>query len=205
VSRRPRAVLTIAVTLALAAALTACTKSKPNLPTPTLPATTSSAIEPTPTDTTPLIDTTPPSSTATATGTSPAASGSAPTLPKGTCTGPQLTVRVIEGGADTGREIALITFTNRSAATCSIFGFPGVSLRLNNVLLGSPAERTADLPTTVKLLPGEQGQAQLTDYSSCQAPLSDTVRVYPPNLTTFVDKPFQLRGCRVVVAPVTHS
>ena len=58
---------------------------------------------------------------------------------------------------------------------------------------------------TVRLLPGEQAQAQITDFSSCQASLSDTVRIYPPNLTAFVDKPFELRACRFEVDPVSHS
>jgi hypothetical protein len=202
-----RAGVALAGTAGLAALLfgvTACTSTKAGLPSTTSSSAASSATDTAPTDTsTPTDPAT--SDTPTPTPTGSATPSPSATLPKGTCTGAQLTVRVLRGGADAGREIALITFTNSSSAACSMFGFPGVSLRLNDAILGRPADRMSLAPTTVRLAPGEQGQAQITDYSSCQAPLSDTVRVYPPNLTSFVDRPIQLRGCLLVVAPVTHS
>jgi hypothetical protein len=118
----------------------------------------------------------------------------------------QLAVRMIRGGADTGREIGLLTFTNTSKVECSMFGFPGVSLRLGGAELASPAERDpAATRATVHLAPGATAQAQFTDFSSCQSPLSDNVRVYPPNLTQSVDRPGQFRGCKLVVEPVVHS
>ena len=121
------------------------------------------------------------------------------------CTSTQLKVRALRGSAAAGQEFALITFTNASSAVCTMFGFPGVSLRLNNALLGRPAERSGKAPSTVTIEPGAQAEASLTDFSSCQAPVSDTVRVYPPNQRAFVDRPLALRGCRVVIDPVTHS
>jgi len=121
------------------------------------------------------------------------------------CTSTQLKVRALRGSAAAGQEFALITFTNTSSAVCTMFGFPGVSLRLNNALLGRPAERSGKAPSTVTIEPGAQAEASLTDFSSCQAPVSDTVRVYPPNQRAFVDRPLALRGCRVVVDPVAHS
>ena len=127
------------------------------------------------------------------------------TLPKDTCTAAQLTVRVIRGGAVPSQEIALITFTNSSATTCEMFGYPGVSLRAGGRQVGQPAVRSPVAAKNVRLAPGEQAQAQITDFSTCQAPLSDTVRIYPPNLTAFVDKPFELRACRFEVDPVSHS
>jgi hypothetical protein len=154
-----------------------------------------------PTDTSIPTQIAPTTSTAPTTGASSTGSG----LPKDTCTMAQLTIRLIRGGAVPGQQIALITFTNSSTTECSMFGYPGVSLRLNGHLLGQPAVRSPVAPRTVKLLPGAQGEAQITDFSSCQGSLSDTVRIYPPNLTTFVDKPQQLRGCRVEVDPVSHS
>jgi hypothetical protein len=112
---------------------------------------------------------------------------------------------VLQGGAIAGQEIALITFTNMSATKCAMFGYPGVSLRLHNVLLGKPAERSIKKPTTVPLAPGAAAQATITDFSSCQAPISDTVRVYAPDQKPFVDKPLEMRGCRLFVDPVTPS
>ncbi|PZS33440.1 MAG: hypothetical protein DLM58_07830 [Pseudonocardiales bacterium] len=117
----------------------------------------------------------------------------------------QLTVRALRGSAAQQQQFTLITFINKGAQTCTLFGFPGVSLRRNGVLLGKPAERTAKPRTTVTIAPGGQAESLVTDFSSCQAPLSDTVRIYPPNLTQFVDRPLELRGCRIVVDPVTPS
>ena len=142
--------------------------------------------------------------TAATTSAAPHSSGANP-LPKDTCTIAQLTVRMIRGGADTGREIGLVTFTNSSKVACSMFGYPGVSLRLGGALLAAPAKRDTKAPATVHLAPGAQAQAQFTDFSSCQAPLSDAVRIYPPNLTAYVDRPGEFRGCSLVVEPVTPS
>jgi hypothetical protein len=127
----------------------------------------------------------------------------APRLPA--CTGSQLRVAALRGSAAAGEEFALLTFTNTSQSTCTMFGFPGVSLRLNDKLVGRPAGRTSKVPTTVTLKPGARAHANVTDFSSCQAPVSETVRIYPPNLRTFVDRPLALRVCHVVVDPVTHS
>lgn len=141
---------------------------------------------------------------ATPTATSPAPPATSPAAGDG-CSAAQLTVGVIRGSAAAQQEFALLTFTNSSAATCTLYGFPGVSLRAQNALLGQPAERSTAAPATVRLAPGQRAQTTLTDFSSCQASVSDTVRIYPPNSTQFVDKPLELRGCRIVVDPVTHS
>jgi hypothetical protein len=115
-------------------------------------------------------------------------------------------VRVLPSSGAQQQEFALITFTNSSRKACSLFGYPGVSLRLNDALLGAPAQRNPTAtPTRVHLAPGAQAKSLLTDFSACQAPLSDSVRVYPPNLATFVDRPTQLRGCRLVIDPVSAS
>ncbi|MDT4980649.1 MAG: hypothetical protein QOG07_2528 [Pseudonocardiales bacterium] len=112
---------------------------------------------------------------------------------------------MLRGGAVSGKEIALITFTNHSATKCAMFGYPGVSLRLHNALLGNPAERSVVKPKSVSLAPGAAAEALITDFSSCQAPVSDTVRVYAPDQKPFVDKPLELRGCRLFIDPVRPS
>jgi hypothetical protein len=122
-----------------------------------------------------------------------------------TCTTSQLKLGVLEGSGAAGQEFAQLTFTNNSAVSCAMFGFPGVSLRLHGALVGKPAQRSRTAPRSVLLTPGAQGKVTVTDFSSCQAPVSDTVRVYPPDQTAFVDLPLALRACRVVVDPVTHS
>lgn len=174
--------------------------STPNFATAVSPLPSDSAATSPPSTTTAPTSSAAPSKTATTTG----PFGPTPTGPAA-CTSTQLKVRALRGSAAAGQEFALITFTNASSAVCTMFGFPGVSLRLNNALLGRPAERSGKAPSTVTLEPGAQAEASLTDFSSCQAPVSDTVRVYPPNQRAFVDRPLALRGCRVVIDPVTHS
>jgi hypothetical protein len=191
--------------------LCGCTTSgKPSARQGTPAASIGSAVESAaPSGTPSITDSAPPatSSTAVATRSGPAATHpvTPPALPRDTCLLDQLSVRVIPGGAVPGREIAAITFTNTSGVACSMVGFPGVSLRLAGKLVGSPAARSSIPIKTVHLAPNGQAQAVVSDFSTCQAPLSDTVRVYPPNLTQYVDRPFQLRACRLQVDPVTPS
>lgn len=197
-----------ALVVVAAALLTACTSSG------TTAAGTAGAASPTTagTGTTPTSTTSVPStdassiSAASPPGT-PTTSIPAPTplIAKDACSTSQLTVRVLRGSGAQQQEFALITFTNSSQVPCTLYGYPGVSLRLNGAALAQSAGRTGAALTTVRLAPGAQGQSMLTDYSACQAPLSDTVRVYPPNTTAFVDRPLQVRGCQLVVAPVTAS
>jgi uncharacterized protein DUF4232 len=138
-----------------------------------------------------------------------------PTTPKSTprprppgppaCTSSQLKIRAIRGSASAGQEFAELTFTNAGAKVCTIFGYPGVSLRLANKLIGKPAERSGQAHSTVTLLPGARAMAKIADISSCQAPVSDTVRVYAPNQVAFVDLPLALRACRLFIGPVTRG
>jgi len=84
-------------------------------------------------------------------------------------------------------------------------GYPDVRLLRTGQQLIAAAPNTAITGTSVTIGVGEQAQAMITDFSSCQAPLSDTVRVYVPGSTGYVDRPGQLRGCRSVVDPVSHG
>jgi hypothetical protein len=207
VTRLGRAVVAGALALACLGGATACTSSKPAADSSSTPPLSLSVTDSPPTATDSGLPTeSTPEATPTTSATS-SASPSATAKPPGTdCTMTQLTVRVLRGSAAQQQEFALVTFTNKSSKACTLFGYPGVSLRWNNALLGSPAERDkTKTPKTVTLKPGEQAESQITDFSACQAPLSDTVRVYPPNLTQFADRPLELRGCRTVVVPVTHS
>jgi uncharacterized protein DUF4232 len=99
----------------------------------------------------------------------------------------------------------VLIFTNTGAAPCATVGYPGVSLRLAGKLVGQPAQRSGQGHSTVTLQPGGRGQSKITDFSSCQAPLSDKVRVYAPDQVTFVDLPMVLRACHLVVGPVTRG
>lgn len=150
-------------------------------PTQPVPATTSSTPAPTPT------------STSSAT---PVKAGPPD------CATADLTVHVLQGGAQPGVELALILFTNKGATTCSLLGHPGVSLRRKGAELVTATYPTDKAAKNIVLKPGGQAQTTIMDYSSCNASLSDTVRIYPPNQTAFVDDALELRGCKLTVDPV---
>lgn len=202
----------VAAAAACLATLAACTSSKPVAAGSSTPAAGLSATDAPPmssdgtSDTATVTQSSSPAASSSA-GTSTAARTMAAGRPGDGCTIAQLTVRVLRGSAAQQQQFALVTLANKSAKPCTLFGYPGVSLRRAGALLGTPAERdTTKKPAIVTLRPGEQAESLVTDFSACQAPLSDTMRVYLPNLTQFVDRPVTtLRGCRLVVEPMTHS
>lgn len=157
----------------------------------------------------PTDSTTPDTSTPTATAsTSASATPTTPTTgathASDECTFAQLSMRAVRGSGAGQQEFASIYFTNKSATACSLYGYPGISLRANGALLGQPASRDGSAPpASVHLAPGAQAHSDITDNSSCQAALSQTVRVYPPDSTQFADLPLVLRGCALSVKPVT--
>jgi hypothetical protein len=195
-----RAASAAAVLALTAIALAGCTSSNATPTNSSAPSSRDLTAIPGPADSTP-VSSSPAASTA-----KPSVTSTKPTPPGlPTCTSAQLGVRVLQGGAVAGQEIALITFTNTSTTKCAMVGYPGVSLRLRNALLGKPAERSIVKPKAMSLAPGASAEAMITDFSSCQAPVSDTVRVYAPDQTAFVDKPLELRGCRLFIDPVRPS
>lgn len=121
-----------------------------------------------------------------------------------TCLLPAMNIRVLQGGAVPGSEIAVIIATNTGTATCSLTGFPSVSLRLNGRQIGQQSAPSGATVSTVTLKTGEQATSQITDHSSCQAALSDTARISLPGVAGgAVDEPAQMRGCALTVAPMT--
>lgn len=105
-------------------------------------------------------------------------------------------------GALPGEELALLRFTNRSTATCTLTGFPGVELLAGGHPIGKPAQRSAQQTRTLALAPGASATAQLHDMTRCSAPLSDQVGVYPPNQTVQLRVALALRACRLTIDPV---
>jgi Protein of unknown function (DUF4232) len=129
-----------------------------------------------------------------------------PTPAVPTCLLPALHVHVLRGGAVPGSEIALIIVTNNGAATCTLAGFPTVSLLLNGRQLGQPSSPSNAPVHPVTLKSGGQANSQITDHSSCQAAVSDTVRVSLPGVAGgAVDQALQMRGCTLVVDPVSPA
>jgi hypothetical protein len=95
-----------------------------------------------------------------------------------------------------------LRFTNTSNAPCSLTGYPGVSLLLNGAQIGKAASRSGAAIRTITIAPQANITSQLTDDTTCNADESDSIRIYPPNLTESVRIPVVLRACNLVVTPV---
>jgi hypothetical protein len=118
------------------------------------------------------------------------------TAPKSTCT--DLSIRVLPGGASPGQEIAAVQFTNAGATACQLIGYPTVQLFRNGTQIGTKSQpSTPGVVSSRRLAPGEIAESLVHDYTqTCQAPLSDTVRVIVPGSSHVYLRPgMQLRAC----------
>ena len=113
--------------------------------------------------------------------------------PRSTCT--NVTIRVIRGSAARGFEFAALQFTNAGSSTCRLFGYPQAALRLRGKAVGKPAQPAGTAASRFTLKPGQTAESRLTDYTNCQAPLSDEVRVVVPGSSIHTIRPAQLRAC----------
>jgi hypothetical protein len=106
-------------------------------------------------------------------------------------------VRVLPGGASFGEQIAGLQFVNESHATCTLVGYPTVTLLLNGQVIGRPSEPASPARSARTLRPGQVAESLLHDYTqTCQAPLSDSVRVQVPGTHKTIIRPgMQLRAC----------
>jgi Protein of unknown function (DUF4232) len=172
--------------------------------TRTTPTTTATTTAPPSTPTAVSIPTTsapatsaPPSSTAPATTSAPN-----PTA-KTTCKA--LSVRVLIGGAGFGEQIAAVQYTNEGPSTCVLVGYPTVTLLLHGQQIGRPSQPASAVKSKRTLRPGEVAESLLHDYTqTCQAPLSDSVRVQVPGTRQTVIRPeAQLRACVLRVDRLT--
>jgi hypothetical protein len=156
-----------------------------------------------------------PSSTATASSPAAPSSSARPSTPAsskpsqpdgpGGCASSVLQVRALRGSGAAGHQFAFLRFTNISASSCSLTGFPGVQLLRAGAPLGVPAQRTSTPIHRVQIAPGDSVTAQLVDDSTCNAAISDTVQVFPPNRTEKFVVPLALRGCSLHIDPVISS
>lgn len=123
-----------------------------------------------------------PAASASASGSAEAAAGVA------RCHTPGLAVTLgAPQGPATGQQTMSLTFTNTSAAACSMYGFPGVNLVAGRIQWA--LERQSKTPQTVVLPPGGHASSTLTllrwaagDGTSFTPA---EVHVTPPDETTF--------------------
>ena len=136
--------------------------------------------------------------------TTPTAAPSSPSGP-GPCQSTALKVTLANGGAAAGTAYYSIDFTNVSATTCTLYGYPGVSFtgETYSVQVGPAATRNPSSPKQlVTLAPGAVASAQISvvdalNYSPgpCGLTTASGILVYPPNLTTAVGIPFNGYTC----------
>jgi hypothetical protein len=156
-----------------------------------------------------------PGSTAAASPTaSPASSsGNTPAVasPSATATGPAAcptsSLRVKPGVAQgyAGGVYQVIDFTNTSGSTCTLYGYPGVSLVSGPpyMQIGLAAKRSTSTPRTlVTLAPGATANAllQIVDAlnyptASCGPAKATALKIYPPDQTVPVYLPNTSNGC----------
>jgi Protein of unknown function (DUF4232) len=135
--------------------------------------------------------------------TAPAAAGSAGVA---ACTAADLRIAPSgsAGGGTPGSYYSFIDFTNTSSTSCTLYGYPGVSLTAaSGAQIGPAATRDATTAAaTVTLAPGAIANAELrmTDpavyaTSQCKPTTSSYLKVYPPNQTTPVQVSFKADTC----------
>jgi hypothetical protein len=130
---------------------------------------------------------------------------SSASIEAGGCPTSALTVLALRGSGAAGHQFAFLQFTNNSARECSLTGYPGVQLLAGGSPLGAPAQRSGMPVTTVRIAPGASVTASITDDSTCNAAVSDSVQVIPPNRTERIVLKLALRGCPLHVDPVSAS
>jgi hypothetical protein len=131
-------------------------------------------------------------------------SSSAPTGPPA-CPTSSLLVKLGVSQGYAGGVYVVIDFTNTGASTCSLFGYPGVSLVKGPpyTQIGLAAKRSTTTPRTlVTLAPGATANAllQIVDalnYPSakCGPTKATALKIYPPNQTEPVYLPNTSTGC----------
>ena len=99
----------------------------------------------------------------------------------------------------------VIDFTNTGASTCTLFGYPGVSLVSGPpyTQIGLAAKRNTSTPKKlVTLAPGATANAllQIVDAlnypsASCGPTKATALKIYPPNQTAPVYLPNTSNGC----------
>jgi hypothetical protein len=152
--------------------------------------------------------------TVTATPSAPAASSSAPAASPGisphvagapACPTSSLQVKPGVGQGYAGGTYEVIDFTNTSNTSCTLYGYPGVSLVSGSpyAQIGQAAKRSTTTPVKlVTLAPGATANAllQIVDAlnfptSSCSPTPATALRIYPPNQTAPVYIPTTAQGC----------
>jgi Domain of unknown function (DUF4232) len=152
---------------------------------------------------------------------SPSSAPSAPASPTGSpmpagpgpCPTRSLQVKLGVSQGTAGSVYTTITFTNISNVTCTLYGYPGVSLQTARPLhqIGKPARENPATPRKlVTLQPQTTANAllQIVDAgnyppSTCGPATAHYLQVYPPNQTTPAYIKYKTQACSKPVRLMT--
>jgi len=149
----------------------------------------------------------PASGTAPGSGSTPAVTPGSSSAAAGAPACATSSLRVKQGVAQgyAGGVYEVIDFTNTSGSTCTLYGYPGVSLVSGPpyTQIGLAAKRTTTTPVKlIRLVPGATGNAllQIVDAlnfpsATCAPTKATALKVYPPNQTAPVYLPSTSNGC----------
>jgi hypothetical protein len=112
-----------------------------------------------------------------------------------------------------GSTFQVIDFTNISNATCTLYGYPGVSLAGGKPIMQigrAAAESHTTARTPVTLAPGAVANAVLRivhaanfPAAKCHLVTADHLQIYPPNQTKAVSLPYTSQTCAKPVQILT--
>ncbi len=109
------------------------------------------------------------------------------------------------GNAAAGSSYYPIVFTNVSGASCTLYGYPGVSFvtGVGGSQIGIPATENPTIPRQlITLAPGQAAHAELQVVDAQNYPPADCglvtarwLKVYPPNQTAPLYASFTAQAC----------
>ena len=145
--------------------------------------------------------------TAPSSGNTPAVASPSSSAAAGPAACPTSSLQVKQGVAQgyAGGVYVVLDFTNTSGSTCTLYGYPGVSLVSGPpyTQIGLAAKRSTSTPRKlVTLAPGATANAllQIVDAlnypsASCGPTKATALKIYPPNQTVPVYLPNTSSGC----------
>jgi|GEM_PF-1882873 Protein of unknown function (DUF4232) len=127
-----------------------------------------------------------------------------------TCQTQHLTLTQGRVGAATGITYVTYYLQNHGPSTCSMVGYPGVSLLFaNGSVIQRPAARDRTAYSPVRLQPGQRAQfvlrtvdASIPGTGCSSSWKTAAVQVYPPNQTTSIRQSSTIGACDLTVGPV---
>ena len=108
------------------------------------------------------------------------------------------------GSGAPGYEFAALQFVNDGTSACMLVGVPTVTLLRSGAQTGSVSQASSERARfrTYRLAPGAAAESKLKDFSSCNAPLSQSIKVVAPGSSISSTRPGVLRACKLVVYPL---